>query len=111
LIIRCISKYLHPNDCTQEEYEKMLDLLSEIEKSFYEQLDVPNMNPNLKFESQRDRPAKDIREYAISSNLFIFYNVMMHINHLEILSELRKLRPKRNSDEENQGKIIEKKSR
>ncbi|CAF3900354.1 unnamed protein product, partial [Rotaria sordida] len=86
-----ISKYLclQANDCKEKEYEEIVDLLSVIDYGFYKEQYLPNVDPNLTFEEERNRLAEAIKQYAFP-------------NILKGLRELRQKRIKHKSNKENQ---------
>ncbi|CAF2648762.1 unnamed protein product [Rotaria sp. Silwood2] len=67
-LIKLISIFLclKSNDCKQEEYEQIVDLLSTIDYDFYEEEQISKANPNLTFEEERDILAEAMKQYAIS---------------------------------------------
>ncbi|CAF1045026.1 unnamed protein product [Rotaria sordida] len=88
---KSISKYLclQANDCKEKEYEEIVDLLSVIDYGFYKEQYLPNVDPNLTFEEERNRLAEAIKQYAFP-------------NILKGLRELRQKRIKHKSNKENQ---------
>jgi hypothetical protein len=64
-----LSKYLYSdiNDCTQKEYDKLFDLLLDIEGAFFQQYQVSNDDPNLTFEEKRDKNEEDMKQFAFPS--------------------------------------------
>jgi hypothetical protein len=69
--------YSDTDGCTEKEYEKIFELLFEIEDEFFKQYQLSNVDQNLTFEEERDKKTEDMKQFAFHSKLSIFCNLIL----------------------------------